>query len=322
LLVWLFSDLGLVLFDPSEPPAKELAASVLQEAVAGNDGLVRAFLQGCAQVAAGGYPLQVEKSPDSTHLFLVDGGQRRALRREREGGFRAGERRLSPAELHRIAASEPERLSPDVVLRPALAASAIPTAAVVAGPGEVAYYAQLGQVFAYLGVPMPAVWPRPPLTLIEPPVARYLQKLGLCACDLTRSDTLAAARERLLAARGGAKLGDSFGALTATVRAAYERLRPELEAIDRGLGQLSTANLDRVLAQVSWLERRARQELERSQGVLLGQLDRVGAAAWPRGKPQERTLNVLPYVLRHGRAWLRELAAEPLDGRHQYMVFL
>ena len=49
---------------------------------------------------------------------------------------RRGRERLDLGELQRIAAAEPERLSPNVLLRPVIESALLPTVAYLAGPGE------------------------------------------------------------------------------------------------------------------------------------------------------------------------------------------
>ena len=54
-------------------------------------------------------------------------------------------------------ADRPERLVPNVLLRPACQDFLFPTIATVCGPAEVAYLAQVGEIYARHGVPRPAV---------------------------------------------------------------------------------------------------------------------------------------------------------------------
>ena len=69
-------------------------------------------------------------------------------------GFRTrrGGETYSTADLAAIAAAEPERLSPNVLLRPVVESAVLPTVAYVAGPGELRYLALTPPVYAALGV--------------------------------------------------------------------------------------------------------------------------------------------------------------------------
>jgi uncharacterized protein YllA (UPF0747 family) len=48
------------------------------------------------------------------------------------------------------------------------------------------------------------------------------------------------------------------------------------------------------------LERRAVAAVKRREGELLREVATARAALWPLGKPQERVLNLLPMLARHG----------------------
>jgi uncharacterized protein YllA (UPF0747 family) len=55
----------------------------------------------------------------------------------------------------------------------------LPTVAYVAGPGEIAYFGQLTELYKQLDVSMPVIWPRSSMTLLEPTIARLLEKSTL-----------------------------------------------------------------------------------------------------------------------------------------------
>jgi len=64
-------------------------------------------------------------------------------------------------ELLAIAHEKPEFLSANVVLRPLVQDTLLPTVAYVAGPSEIAYHAQLKPLYAELGIPQPIIYPGP-----------------------------------------------------------------------------------------------------------------------------------------------------------------
>ena len=74
--------------------------------------------------------------------------------------------------------AEPERFSPNVVLRPLMQDTLLPTAAYVGGPGEISYFAQINALFPAFGIGAPVVYPRAAFTLVEPAMQRLLDKLA------------------------------------------------------------------------------------------------------------------------------------------------
>jgi len=67
--------------------------------------------------------------------------------------------KLTPEEFRRRVEADPAALSPNVLLRPVVESTVFPVLAYVAGPGEMAYWAQLREYFQHHGVTMPLVHP-------------------------------------------------------------------------------------------------------------------------------------------------------------------
>jgi bacillithiol biosynthesis cysteine-adding enzyme BshC len=323
LLSWMFSPAGLVIYDPGQPQARALAYPVMRRAVLRREEVAEEFARGSLSLAGMGYPLQVEKAPTSTHLFYLHQGSRVALHRASSTLVsRSGEVALSQEQLLTCLEQDPGVLSPDVVLRPVVQSAVLPTLAVVAGPGELGYYAQLREVLAGFDHPLPALWARAPLTLVDAAVNRYGERLGLPAAALVDRGLLEQARAARREVRGGAQLRQAFSRLKDTVSAAYAELEAALGDEEPGYGQLVDGNRGRVLEQIAWLEQKTGTTWEKRDEVEGRQWYRVEQACYPRGLPQERVLNPFPFFMRYGRTWLEELCQELLDPTHHHLIYL
>ncbi|MCS7189750.1 MAG: bacillithiol biosynthesis BshC, partial [Bacteroidia bacterium] len=64
----------------------------------------------------------------------------------------------------------PERISPNVLLRPLYQELLLPNIAYVAGPSEVAYWIELSPVFQAFDIPMPVIYPRGHVRILRPPL--------------------------------------------------------------------------------------------------------------------------------------------------------
>ncbi len=71
------------------------------------------------------------------------------------------------------------RLVAGVALRPLLQDAILPTCATVAGPSELGYLAELGEAYPALGIEPTVVIPRVTATLLEPKVARLVERAEL-----------------------------------------------------------------------------------------------------------------------------------------------
>jgi hypothetical protein len=83
---------------------------------------------------------------------------------------------------------DPTAVTPAAGLRPVTQDAVLPSAVFVVGPGELRYLAQLRGVYELHGVPMPLIWPRASVTVLQPPVRRILSATGSTGarCSATR----------------------------------------------------------------------------------------------------------------------------------------
>ena len=217
---------------------------------------------------------------------------------ERAGS--AGDKRRIPlAEATATAAASQGVLSPNVLLRPVVERALLPTVTYVGGPGEFAYFAQVTAVASALGVDAPLVVPRWSTTILEPHIIRILSRLGLDEAELADPHGAEGrlARAAVPAAVVGA-LSDLRGEIDAKARAlavASERAAfPLPPQVVHGAQNAVRHRLDR-------LERRIVAAAKRHEQDTMTQIGTARGALFPLGTRQERALNILPILARHGR---------------------
>jgi uncharacterized protein YllA (UPF0747 family) len=216
--------------------------------------------------------------------------------------------------------TEDETLSPNVLLRPVVERSILPTVAYVAGPGELAYFAQVSAVALALGTPAPLPVPRWSGTIIEPHIQRLLDRYDLDIAGLQDPHAAegAVARESL-----PPEVRDALGRLRGLTMSALDSLSEALRVTGSpSVPPTVLAGAVRENEQrVSRLERRLVAAAKREQIDAMTDLATLRAALVPAGVPQERMLNLLPILARHGPplfdgvlAAARDHAAELVQG--------
>ena len=171
----LFEPHGLVLVESADPALRCLGMPTLAAELAYPSPATAAARHATERVEALGYPVQVPLRDDSLNLFF--GRSERFRIRCGPHGFRVELRSsfVAAETLHARFDAEAEQFSPNVLLRPLYQDALFPTAAYVAGPSEIAYFAQLAPVYERFGLPMPVVYPRKSVTLLEEEVASLLR---------------------------------------------------------------------------------------------------------------------------------------------------
>jgi bacillithiol biosynthesis cysteine-adding enzyme BshC len=309
---------GLVAFAGSDPAAKPLVANLFTAELGAPEataGRVRAA--GDALRALGLEP-QVLPADHSTALFYVDAAGRHPIR-YRDGQFRIGDTAREPGDLIEEAGRHPARFSPNVMLRPVVQDWLFPTICYVAGPSELAYQAQLAEVYQAFGVERPLYCSRASATILDAATARFLDRYDL------PFEALAARDDGTLNALLSRQLPDGLdAALTAAERALVERcdgIRSHVTGLDPTLSGAVDTTLTRMQDSLATLRRKVIQAAKRKDETLRRQFAHARTLAFPDGHPQERTLGVAMFLNRYGPALVaRLLDGLPVDGARHFLL--
>lgn len=307
-LLAFWGERGLLPFDPMAPELASLFQEALEQELADPLASAQAINQEAERIRALGGKPPLRRKPGATNLFLETDARR--LLFYREGVFTDGVRRYTRKELLEILRADPTRLTPAAGLRPVFQDRVLPTAGFVVGPNEFRYVAELSQVYRLYGLPMPALFLRLQGVVLEPPIARILEKYRLAPwAFLERGEAafLDAVRPLL---QGYGDVEGGLSRLLAEVQALAEkaqRLDPTLERPFRRFRARLEGEGERLLRKL--LRSRLGQD-----ALLLHHLERLKRHLLPLGQPQERVYPFAMYVLRHPEA-LERLAEAPPLGR-------
>ncbi|HEX3235609.1 MAG TPA: bacillithiol biosynthesis cysteine-adding enzyme BshC [Gemmatimonadales bacterium] len=230
---------------------------------------------------------------------LVADGPAFVTRRSRE--------RFDLAALQRIAAERPDRLSPNVLLRPVLESVLLPTVAYLGGPGELRYLVLTPPIYHRLGIERQQPLPRWSGVVVEPRVDRVVEKFGITLAELLEPS--GALEARLVRSQLPSEAVEALGSIRAALESGYDRLAHAAATIDPTLTRPIQGVRQQAVAGTQDVEKKLVQHLKRRQETELGQLAKARAAVLPNQKPQERVLTVAPFLARYGPGLLQELAA-------------
>jgi bacillithiol synthase len=287
----LFAGTGLVLCSPDDPRLKALATPLFRREIEAPDAALDALLAAGGALSASGFHQQVTPLPGN--LFLMEPEGRFTLDPEGDGfTLRGLGGHLSRADLLDRLAQDPGAFSPNVVLRPLLEATLLPSAAYVAGPGEAAYYAQLRGVYEASGVPMPVIYPRASATLVDGRTLRILDRYGLAVEAFAGGrETLDALHRRLALEASAHDVPGAFAEAEARIAAALDALRPVVEGADPTLARSAASTRAVLLRRLAALQEKTVRAEKRTHVGIRRDLDRAGAWLAPFGTPQERVLS-------------------------------
>lgn len=306
-LAELLAPLGVVVLDSTHPAVKRAAARHLVRALGLARDLDRDLAHRAEELRMAGADPDVTVGDGAT-LVMLEGSQGRDRLVLENGGFltRRGRERFDLAGLQRIAAAEPERLSPNVLLRPVVESALLPTVAYLAGPGELRYLALTTPIYDRMRIHRQLALPRWSGILVEPRVDRVLQKFNIELEELLEPP--GALEARLVRSQLPEHATRTLGDLRAAIESGYDALGTHAVEIDPTLARPVQGTKHQALGGVNDIERKLVQHLKRRQETELGQIAKARTLVLPENKPQERILTVAPFLARHGPALLVELS--------------
>jgi uncharacterized protein YllA (UPF0747 family) len=201
-------------------------------------------------------------------------------------------------------------------LRPLYQDTLLPTLAYVAGPSEIAYFAQLRGLYSHFGVTMPLIVPRSSFTIVERREARFLEKYGV---DLTRlkSDDESVLNE-ILRRHSPPRLEEDLSRARNCIQDITTALERDLAEVDSTLVPTVASTRGKLLHHLKELESKALRAVKRKNDTVRNQFLTSRTALFPRFEMQERVLSPLVFLNRHGSHFVRmiEEAAEPPARAH------
>jgi bacillithiol synthase len=304
LMTRLFEEQGLIVMDAAGRDFHSLGTSTLRYAIEHAAELEEGLLERSKELEAAGYHAQVLVNPGASLLFLLSdvGGNgvwdRQALRRERDGMWKAGAKSYSTTELLAILEATPERLSPNALLRPVFQDTVLPTAAYVGGQAEIAYFAQSAVLYkAILGRITP-VLPRLSATLLEPAVAAVMEKDEVQLPDaMTTAEALA---QRLGARAMPIEAKRKLAAVGNAMETELTTLTEYLAGIDESLGRSAKVSGSKMLYQMNRLRRMAATFELQKEASLRKHAETITLNVFPDGHLQERVVAGVWFMAKYG----------------------
>jgi bacillithiol biosynthesis cysteine-adding enzyme BshC len=310
----LLGGLGLVVFDSSDPAVKPLVRDLFRRELAAPGRTAALATKGAEALRARGHAAQVVPQSDSVALFRLD-GTRKPIR-VMGSGFAVGEQTFTGEALASEAETDPDRFSPNVLLRPLVQDTLFPTICYVAGPSELAYLGQLGEVYQHFDLPMPLIHPRATATLVDSATARFLQKYDIPFEDLQPQDE--AALNRLLQAQLPPTVDAALTEVEQAITGSMDRAVNAVAAVDSTLAGAARTTMGKMEHELRALRGKVIQAAKRRDETLRRQFIRARAQTFPHGHPQERTISAVHFLNLYGPALIDRLMEElPIDlGQH------
>jgi bacillithiol synthase len=300
LVNFLFGKYGLIIVDGNEREFKKQFISEFKNDLFQSNPY-KAVVKTSEELKQKGYDTQV--NPREINCFYLDGDTRDRIEKSGDDFKLVNSKKyFSKNDLLKIVESNPEKISPNVVLRPAYQQTILPNLAYVGGPGELAYWLQYKSYFNETKIHYPILIPRSSLSILDSNTNQKIHKLKLSYEDLfLGSDQL------IKSFLSGSDKIFTIQEESLQVTSVFEALSDKIAMIDKSLVASSNAELQKTLNSLEMLKNKVNKALKQQSEIEIKQLLGAKEKIFPDNTLQERYQNFSMYYLKFGGVFIEEL---------------
>lgn len=293
----LFGEYGLVVLDGNSKKLKESFIPFFEKDIFENTPFKKVN-DSLEKFKALKYEPQV--NPREINCFYIGHGVRARFEKDVDGYKVAGtDRKVTKADLQHLIKSNPEKISPNVVLRPCYQQFILPNLAYVGGPGELAYWLEYKAMFDELDLFFPALVPRQLVTIIDKSTDQKINKLGFSLDDVFESEGNLI--KSYLSKNADIKDLSSY---KTEVDKLYSKLNEEAQQTDKTLSGAVEAEKQKVLNSINTIEQKINKAIKQKSETELNQIKAVKEKLFPGGVAQERVDNFSMYYSKWGKDFI------------------
>ncbi|MDF2039601.1 bacillithiol biosynthesis cysteine-adding enzyme BshC [Cytobacillus oceanisediminis] len=323
IIMHLFKETGLLLVDSGDQKLRRLESSIFGKQIKGFEDITKRVKSQQQNLENAGFPNAIDLSENAANLFYYDEKHKERILLEfnQEKKVFTGKEHtheFTMNELLEIAENHPERLSNNVVTRPITQECLFPVLSFIAGPGEIAYWAELKMAFEWFGMKMPPIMPRLNITILERSVESDLRELGLDLQGVLVSGTESEKDEYLRSIKNES-IEAQFRKTKAQVKQNYELIEELTMNEVHSLLPMLKKNEDLLLRQIDFMENKIQKSIQQKHEVIIMKYEKAENSLRPGGVPQERVWNLLYYLNKYGMDFLEEFIdySFNFDGTHK-----
>lgn len=316
LIHWLFDDYGLIIFDPQSSEVKQMLKPIFKKEITD----FRQHTEKLVKVSATLeelYHAQVKVQPVNL-FFSTDDGRFSIEPVENEFRLKRKRRKFTFDELINLVDTEPERFSPNVLLRPICQDYLLPTLFYIGGPSEISYFAQVMPLYELYNIASPIIYPRSSATILEKNINSMLEKNNLNIQQIFMdSEEL---KTRVIISLSRTSLDDIFNNSMNQMELIFDKLKEELFEFDKTISDSSTKYKQKIFHEMEVLKGKGLEAQKKKHEVTLRQIDKISRSIYPNSNLQERELNFIHFYNKYGSDIMKKIFDELAINKFEHQV--
>ena len=311
-----FDEYGLIIFDPQEIEVKRLLKPIFKKEIT-DFRLHTEKLVHLSATLEELYHAQVKVKP--VNLFLnYDGGRHSVEPVDNEFRLRRKRKSFTYDQLLELLENEPDKFSPNVLLRPICQDFLLPTAFYIGGPSEISYFAQIKPLYEFYDIVQPIIYPRSSATILESTIENILEKHSVQINDLFID--VENVKKKIINSVAESSIDAMFDGLTNQVETAFDQLKEKLIDLDKTIADSSNRYRDKIFGSINELKSKAEKAQQKKYEVTLRQIDRAAINLFPNSNLQERELNFVYYANKYGEEFIKKIFDELQINKFEHQV--
>jgi len=303
----IFGSHGLVILDGDDIKLKKIFAPYVAKEL---------IEQQTFNEVAKSYPILkeylIQVNPREINLFYMENGLRERIIFE-DNLFKVNNTNINftKEEILHLVETNPEKFSPNVILRPLYQEIILPNLCYIGGGGELAYWLELKEVFTYMNIPFPILLLRNSVLLTSEKQANKADKLNLSWKELFLK------KEQLIHAKT-VELSENnfdFEQQRLFLKKQFNHLKEVASKTDKSFENAVLAQEKKQLKGLDNLEKRLLKAERKLHTDILNRIVSLQLELFPKGSLQERSVNFSEFYKEYGNELIEKLFRElqPLE---------
>ncbi len=310
----LFADYGLVIVDGNDRELKKAFIPYAEKELFENLSYNH-VTDTTKRLTDLGYKEQVY--PREINLFYLDKGIRERII-AKDGKFYVNDSQLSftREEILELLIKEPQKISPNALLRPLFQEAILPNLCYIGGGGELAYWFQLKDYFKAVNVPFPILLLRNSVLLVPRKFSEKLSKLnvGIDSLFLKQNNLQTKYTKEV------SEIAIDFTEQKQHLQQQFKDLYTLADKTDASFIGAVAAQEKKQLNGLDHLQKRLLKAQKRKLSEHLERLTSIQDALFPKQSLQERTVNFAEFYLEYGNQLFVELKENLNPLGHEFTI--
>ncbi|MBM4159107.1 MAG: bacillithiol biosynthesis cysteine-adding enzyme BshC [Ignavibacteria bacterium] len=301
---YIFENNGIIFIDPNDNEIKKLLRPVFEKELNTYPETCEIIIRATAKIEEKLYEPQIKPKP--INLFYICDDERFLIEPGTKDAFslKNTRKKIGKEEMYDLLYKSPENFSPNVVLRPICQDYLLPTAVYIAGPSEIAYFAQLKQVYDFYEIKQPVLYPRVSATILENRVCNFINKYNINYDDLFDEQKII---NSVLKVIGENKVEEIFSKFNDNYNSLCYQCEKELSRIDVNLIGSFKNKSQKYLENLEILKHKFEKVQEKKNAETVNKVKLINENIYPQKKLQERIINISYYLNKYGPEFIENL---------------